>query len=245
MKNYKTYQTLIFCFGLLVLISCGRDQDLIVEPDLIDQIDGLVQNRVDGSGIKGVTINMNRKENEILCFSSCTPNISFSSTKTDDNGSFQFRGFGNPPEGYSHNLSVAEIPEGYQNVVWINGEMPTLFKSNSRWRFGLNSTSLLEVLYEYYPRTYFNLHFTNVEPASDDDILEFNVNNAWIYPAGIEKETSFAFVGIHDDAQIGGETELENILTIEYQVTTDEGTETFSKTVECLPGGMTEIEIEY
>ena len=91
MKRHNSIKIITLCLLTIVLLSCGKEVDFIEEPDLIDQIDGFVKNRIDGSGIQGVTINMNRKENEFICFSSCTPNISFTSTITDDNGLLSLR----------------------------------------------------------------------------------------------------------------------------------------------------------
>ena len=47
------------------------------------------------------------------------------------------------------------------------------------------------------------------------------------------------------DELIKSETKLENILTFDYKVVKGTTTENFSKIVECDPGELTEIKIEY
>ena len=89
-----------------------------------------------------------------------------------------------------------------------------------------------------YPTTRFNLQVINVVPATVSDAINIDLYNSSIYR---EIELS----GVHTDTLIQGHTLRENVLTIEYNVSTDSGTKHFTRTVECIPGGITDITIEY
>ncbi|MDG2450354.1 MAG: hypothetical protein P8M34_11970 [Saprospiraceae bacterium] len=248
---------------MLTILSCGKDYETCdeigcpegyqceedsvhgwrcVDIPFIKEVNGKLLNRVDGSPISGMRMETFTHCIDFFGLNDCSNPPPKRYSTTDDKGNFIF----NNVTGNKIRFAENAHKEKYQQYnVWVDGESESLFRITGA-DISLNRDAPQELTLEIYPRTYFNLHFTNVTPAHDDDIIEFSIDNGNVHPIGADHPTEdYAFVGIYTDQQLSGETYWENTITIEYQVTTEDGTESFTKKVECTPGGMTEIKIEY
>ena len=247
---------------MLIILSCGKDfetcdetgcpegynceEDIVhgwrcVEVPFVKEVNGTLLNRADGNPISDMRMETFTYCIDFFGLNDCSNPPPSQYSTTDDKGNFIFRNVTGNKIRFAENANR----EKYQQYpVWVDGELESLFRITGA-DISLNRDVPQVLTLEIYPRTYFNLHFTNVAPAHDDDIIEFSIDNGNVHPIGADPTEDYAYVGIHTDQQISGETYWENEITIEYQVTTEDGIESFTKKVECTPGGMTKIEIEY
>jgi hypothetical protein len=227
---------LLTFFSLSIIFSCNQDEVEMIEPDpIIKQVDGLILNKIDGSPISGV--NASLANYDFFTGDTYEP---VHMTTSNQMGQFTFTSF---PEmatfadGTSIWLSSSSFV--YQiNNLWKNGE-----QSNSSFvELSLNSNSAQEIIYELYPQTYFKLRIVNVDPVMDLDTIKLDLDN-WRYD--FTSNDQFQFTGVDVDEFIESYTRIENILTINYEVITDTVTQEFSRIIECSPGEITEVLIEY
>ncbi len=226
----------LFIFAATILcVSCKKEDDVMKTPEvpaepLIEQVDVLVLNRATGLGIPDMKVELWKQG----LFSGDL----ISSKKTNGAGEVQFTQFSGEINGTSIRLSGPT--SDYQSLCWVNGELDSsLFKD--KLDVHLNSIAPQEFTIELYPITRFNILASNVAPSAVTDTIKLTVKNIkttggfWGGP-GIK---TFEFAGLQSNAMIEGEVKIENILSIDYEVVTETGTEQFSKTVTCEPGGLT------
>jgi hypothetical protein len=232
-SNYFLNITQISILFLLILLtmSCSKDyenqEQEIYEPP-IEELNGLVVNRVDNSPIEGIEMVLVTKwglfEGESI------------STLTNKEGNFNFY------EGGSLKPSGKLFQQNYQsNGISIN-DKPNKEELDVTSIFGVptefNSDEPMEIKFGLYPETYFRLHTTNVAPANESDSLKFTFDNG--YPSSEQNQ-----IGILDDIILTGKTKYENVVTINYDVVHDGITESFQRIVECVPSDTTDIYLEY
>jgi len=232
----------------LLFGRCSGDEE--IEPEPVpsppttevevesNSVEGIIRNRANGEAIQGVKVILYKSCFLEDCYSTCSQKLS------DFEGKFEFK-----PAICSNLRLDKNFTENFQSQFWEDDTISR--NSQHKWE-SWNKSFKPKVSIELYPRTYANLHLTNVEPASDTDTIYFR-NTSFSYTNNtpfISLFTSDGFggystKGIHNNFQVEVEIRTENIFTTEYRVVTDTGTEEYSMTVECEPGGLTDIFIEY
>ena len=228
-NNYSIFfpvSSLLLFALLLLMASCNKKEPYLLP---IEQVNGLLVNRIDNSPIANYRVTLITEFGFIGGGSSID-------THTNNNGEFKFY------ESGTLNLQGHwnEIPNiNYQQWgIWINDkpdvdELYGLFGVRTEF----NSDGPMEIKFGLYPETYYKLHLTNTAPASESDSFKIRFNNS--------SPNSFWSTGILVDSVRQWKTTVGNILTINYDVVHNGNTESFIKIVECIPGDTTDIYLEY
>ena len=225
---------LLACFSLSIIFSCSKNENEmdIIEPDpIIEQVNGSILNKIDGSPISGITVELF----EVDWGGERTEYVQ--SQVSDLMGKFEFTSFPLERSFYGRRMSLKHsYQDHHQKAVWVNGEIDISYGGYTD--LALNTVAPQQLTYELYPITMFKLNVINVDPVMDSDTIKIDiVNSEWPY--------EFEFTGINVDEIIERSTKLENVITINYEVITDSLTQEFSKIIECSPGDTTEVLIEY
>ena len=216
---------------ITLFMCCSKESDpvseYVPEERTIKVVDGLVVNYLDNTPVEGVEVVLVTKYGLFDDGES-------KSVYTNNKGEFHFSGDSGHLKLWDHNFW-----NNYQrNNVWANGEKLDPVTNALGVETEFNSETPFEITFGVYPTTRFNVHLTNTLPANETDTLNIQFENASNFHLADNP-------GILTDHIIDGVLIDENILTIYYKITSNGTTESIKRTVECGPGEVTDVFIEY
>lgn len=229
MINSKPVIVILFCIVVFSYTACE-----IISPVDEIYISGHITNRFDDSPVNDVKV--------IVKNVGWTSGSTVASSTPDNQGFYDFNIYPENIDGAIRLDLDDQYKDKYQIEVWVNkgqaDNFPILGQSVSRYESEQNYDLAL------YPRTYFNVNFINKEQSAGSyslDVTLFNQlkKNQNLY----EGPVNYTFSGSYNT--IAGECRTGNMLTIQYTLIFNNSNKEFEETYECVPGGLTEINIEF
>ena len=235
-SNIQRYRFLLVAIlGTILFFSCDKNDENVLKPN-IEEIEGLVINRFNKLPIDSIQLNL--YSYQVINGMHEGPEYTKYSNQF---GVFNFNII--PPEIDLFYRRAFSLNKGYENkfqkAVWVNGEVDT-------WRRGttdvfFNNETPQQITYELYPITSFKLNVINTESPSKTDTIRLKLSNVQYF----EPELQLELIGLEVNEIILRNTQIENILTIDYDVVKGGVKQKISKTFVCNPGELTEFTIEY